>query len=152
MRKVLKYIAFVAVCLIAINAFGQRAGETTYDFLTLTSSARVGALGGNQVGMAGSELGNIYHNPAALNASLHQSVALNFVPFVSGIKYGYAAYAHEVKGVGCLALGVHSINYGSFDRYDENDVALGTFTAAEYAFMLHYSRPLSPKWTRNNFV
>lgn len=122
----------------------QKAGNYTYDFLTLTNSARVGALGGNQVGMNTGNVDLVFHNPAALSDTLHQSLVFNYVPYVSDIKMTYVGYAHHVNTIGTFGLSIHSINYGTFDRADVDGHLNGTFSAAEYAINLSYAKALSP--------
>lgn len=147
-----KFQSLIAIVVLAFLAgqtpvSAQRAGEYTYDFLNLTNSARVGALGGNQVGMDVNDLNFVFHNPAALNPHISQQATFNFVPYVSDIRYGYAGYAHHFDQLGTFSLGIHNINYGAFDRTDEQGNINGTFSAAEYAIHLAYSKVLSPKLT-----
>ncbi len=147
-----KYQGIVAVIVWVLiagtsNITAQRAGEYTYDFLNLTNSARVAALGGNQVGMVDNDLNFVFHNPAALNPSLSNHATFNFVPYVSDIRYVYAGYAYHFEQLGTFSLGIHNINYGTFDRADEQGTINGTFSAAEYAIHLAYAKMLSPKLT-----
>jgi len=128
-------------------SFGQQAGSNTYDFLNLTNSARIGALGGNQVGMSINDVSLVFHNPANLTNGMHQALTFNYVPYVSDIKMTYAGYAHHINTIGTFGISVHAINYGNFDRADEDGNLNGTFSAAEYAINLSYSKTLSPKLT-----
>lgn len=123
----------------------QQAGSNTYDFLNLTNSARVGALGGNQVGMNIDDVSLVFHNPANLSSDLNQSLTFNYVPYVADIKMTFAGYAHHIDQFGTFGLSIHSINYGTFDRADVDGNINGTFSAAEYAINLSYSKELSPK-------
>lgn len=126
-------------------SYAQQAGSNTYDFLNLTNSARVGALGGNQVGININDVSLVFHNPANLSPELNQSLTFNYVPYVSDIKMTYAGYAHHFNNIGTFGISIHSINYGSFDRADVDGNLNGTFSAAEYAINLSYSKLLSPK-------
>lgn len=145
--KTLSVILIAAIVLLAnhSSANAQQAGSNTYDFLNLTNSARVGALGGNQVGMSLDDVSLVFHNPANLSSELHQSLTFNYVPYVADIKITYAGYAHHIESVGTFGLSVHAINYGTFDRADIDGNLQGTFSAAEYAINLSYSKALSPR-------
>ena len=123
---------------------GQQGGTSAYDFLNLTNSAKVASLGGNQVGYWDNDLNLTYHNPAVLSDSMKNQLVLNFVPYMAGINYGYAAYSFKVPKVGTLAVGIHNINYGEMTRADEYDNITGTFSAAEYALLITYCKQLSP--------
>lgn len=117
-----------------------------YGFMELPNSARMGALGGNQVGLADGDLNLWFHNPAALANADKGQVLLNYVNFVSDINIGFVGYAREVKNFGKVAIGIHHIGYGDFIRTDENDQQLGTFNANEQVILLGYSRQMSPNF------
>lgn len=141
-------VILLAVTLLLANVSftnAQQAGSNTYDFLNLTNSARVGALGGNQVGMNLNDVSLVFHNPANLSDQLHQSLTFNYVPYVADIKMTYAGYAHHIENIGTFGVSVHAINYGTFDRADADGNLNGTFSAAEYAINLSYSKMLSPR-------
>jgi hypothetical protein len=139
----------VVIVWVLLNLMGpmwaQQGGDATYDFLNLTNSARIGAMGGNQVGINDGDLNLVFHNPAALNDTLHQFATFNYVPYMADIQYGYAAYARHFENIGTFSVGVHNINYGYFDRADEYGVINGSFSAAEYAINLSYARELTPR-------
>lgn len=147
MKEKLRFVIILICICNFLSTLAQRGGESTYDFLNLTNSARVAALGGNQVGLRDGDLNLVFHNPAALNDTLDNHLTLNFVPYMVDVKYGYAGYARHFKGIGTFSAGIHSINYGTFNRADESGVITGTFSAAEYAINLTYSKPLTPRWT-----
>lgn len=130
---------------ISWHMMAQQSGSYTYDFLNLTNSARAGALGGNQVGMADDDINLVFHNPAVLSEQLSTSATFNFAPYVSDINISYAGYAHHFKNTGTFGIGIHTINYGSFDRADEDGNLQGTFSAAEYAIQLSYAKALTPR-------
>lgn len=138
MRRV--YILIVFSALLFHKAFGQIGGESTYDFLNLTNSARMAALGGNQIALNDSlDLNLSYNNPALLQADMRNKLIVNFVDYFVGIKYGYAAYAFGTPLPGNFAVGMHYINYGNFTGADEYGNKTGIFSASEYALNLIWS-------------
>ncbi|MCU4176853.1 type IX secretion system protein PorQ [Carboxylicivirga sp. N1Y90] len=142
MRIILSLLFIVS---LGLTTRAQQAGNFTYEFLNVTNSARVGALGGNQVGLADDDINLVFNNPANLSSALNGQITLNYVPYVSDINTAFAAYAHHNDKIGSFALGIQTINYGTFDRADENGNLQGTFSAAEYAIHLNYAKVLSPK-------
>jgi hypothetical protein len=128
------------------TAYTQQGGKTMYPFMELPNSARIGALGGNQVGLADGDLNLWYHNPATMGVADKGQAVLNYMNFVSDINVGYAAYAHDLKNIGRLAIGIHHIGYGTFKMTDEYDQEQGTFTASEQAILLGFSRQMSPNF------
>lgn len=119
----------------------QIGGEFTYQFLELTNSARIAAMGGNQIAILDStDLNLPYHNPASLHKAMGNKVLVNYVNYMTDINYGYASFAKSFDKVGNFALGVHYINYGEFKEATEDGLLTGNhFKAAEYSFNIMYS-------------
>ncbi len=120
----------------------QTGGNNTYEFLNLSSPARVAALGGHVLTIRDNDLNLAFGNPGLLNDSMSRTIALNYVPYFADIKYGYAAYAHHFDSLGTFAAGIHYVDYGTFQGADETGALTGTFTAGEYSFNLSYARPV----------
>ena len=136
-----KYYLIILFCFTVIAGKAQIGGESTYQFLELTNSARIAALGGNQIAISDTtDLNLPYHNPASLHKSMENKVLVNYVNYMTDINYGYASFAKSFDSIGNFALGLHYINYGKFDEATEfGDLTGNTFKAAEYAFHIIYS-------------
>ncbi len=135
---------FYLIILCLATAFAGKAqigGETTYQFLELTNSARIAALGGTQVALTDtSDLNLPYHNPALLHKGMTNIFLVNYVNYLADINYGYASYAPSIDIKGNLAFGMHYINYGEFREATESGELTGSyFKAAEYALNIIYS-------------
>src|SRR5690554_1761485 len=119
----------------------QIGGETTYQFLELTHSARIAALGGTQVALEDStDLNLVAYNPALLNQSMNYTFLVSYVNYLADVNYGYAAYSPAVSLPGNIAVGMHYINYGNFREALETGELTGNyFDAAEYALNIVYS-------------
>ena len=139
MRKFI--ILIILQVLIYPKVFGQIGGENTYDFLNLTNSARMAALGGNQVALSDSlDLNVSYNNPSLLRPEMRNMLAMNYVDYFAGINYGYAAYSFGTSLPGNFAVGMHYINYGKFVEALPNGEKTGaSFNAAEYALNIIWS-------------
>ena len=139
MRKLL--ILAILTAFIFPKAFAQIGGENTYDFLNLTNSARMAALGGNQVALNDStDLNLSYNNPSLLNVNMKNMLSMNYIGYFAGINYGYVSYSFGTPVPGNFAIGMHYINYGKFIEALANGEKTGAnFTAAEYALNIIYS-------------
>ncbi len=139
MRKLIFLISILA--FVIPTAFGQIGGENTYDFLNLTNSARMAALGGNQIALNDStDLNVSYNNPSLLHESMRNMLVMNYVDYFAGVNYGYAAYSFGTPLPGNFAVGMHYINYGKFIEALPNGEKTGaTFNAAEYALNIIWS-------------
>jgi len=88
-----------------------------------------------------------YFNPSLLNSSMDNDISLNISTYFAGINYGYASYSSTRKDLGSFAAGISFISYGKFIASDVAGNTNGTFTAAEYAFNLIYSRKIDSLFT-----
>ncbi|MGD0581966.1 MAG: type IX secretion system protein PorQ [Bacteroidales bacterium] len=122
--------------------FSQTGGDHVYDFLDLTHSSLVTSLGGTNVSLLNDDLNMAYLNPALLSSSMDNSLAINYVNYFAGINYGMTMYSKSYAGIGSFAAGITYLNYGTFQETDESGNITGTFTAAEYALSLIYSRTI----------
>lgn len=139
MRKLIFLVIFsVGFSLASLSQIG---GESTYEFLNLTNSARMAALGGNQVALNDStDLNVSYNNPSLLRSDMKNMLVVNYVDYFAGVNYGYASYSFGTPLPGNFAAGVHYINYGKFIEALPNGQKTGaTFSAAEYALNLIWS-------------
>jgi len=136
-----KYYLVILFCITMLAGKAQIGGENTYQFLELTNSARIAALGGNQIALLDStDLNLPYHNPASLHKSMEDKVLVNYVNYMADINYGYASFSKSFDSIGNFALGIHYINYGKFLEATEFGELTGNeFKAAEYAFHIIYS-------------
>jgi hypothetical protein len=128
--------------LFASYTQAQVGGNATYTFLKLTNSARVAALGGENISINDKDLNFVYHNPALLDSGMNNNLVLNYVNYFAGINYGYAAYAKKIKKAGIFAAGIHYINYGKFVQADPTGKITGTFKASEMALNIFWAKPL----------
>ncbi len=146
----MKKLYLIAVlCLAVLTGKSQIGGETTYQFLELTNSARMAALGGTQIALQDStDLNLPYYNPALLHKEMSNIFLVNYVNYFADVNYGYASYAKSIDSIGNFAVGMHYINYGSFSEATEIGELTGNhFNAAEYALNLIYSN----KYKRLNY-
>src|SRR5690554_4914130 len=129
-----RILYLILVCLFTTQfSKAQIGGETTYQFLELTNSARIAALGGTQIALTGnSDLNLPYHNPSLLHQDMSNVLLVNYVNYLADIHYGYAAYSPRLRMKGNLAIGMHYINYGDFREASETGELTGIyFQAAE---------------------
>lgn len=135
-KKALNILFF---SIIMLPSFAQTGGDNVYEFLNLTQSGHIAALGGSNVSLQSNDLNMAYYNPALLNREMNKSLAMNYVNYFAGINYGMAMFAESFSGTGNFAAGLTYLNYGTFTESDISGVITGTFRASEYAFSMIYS-------------
>jgi hypothetical protein len=123
------------------SSFCQIGGKA-FQFLDVTNSARIAALGGKSVAICDDDLNLAYFNPSLLSESMNNHFVLNYVNYFAGINYGYASYSRTIDKIGNFAAGIHYLNYGSFTGTDENGLKTSEFHAADYALNIIYSRKI----------
>ena len=114
-----KTIVIFLICACHEISFSQLGGEATYQFLNLISSPRQAALGGKVLTNVDYDVTQGLYNPAAINVSMDNQLALNYSSYLGDIGYGTAAYAYTWdRRTQTIHAGVTYINYGDFDGYD----------------------------------
>ena len=132
---------FICTLLISSTAMcAQIGGKHVYQFLNLVTSPRQAALGGKTVTIFDEDVNQAHFNPAAINADMHNHLALNYGSYFGEASYGTASYAYTYdRHLQTFQAGVNYINYGSFEGYDENGTATSSFTGNEIALSAGYS-------------
>ncbi|UCH14202.1 MAG: type IX secretion system protein PorQ [Bacteroidales bacterium] len=142
-----KRLLFFSLCFLLSVEVSAQPGGKIFQFLEVTNSARVAALGGKAVAGSDDDLNLTFHNPSLLTSSMHNNLVLNYVDYFAGINYGYASYSRSYENLGNFAAGIHYLNYGKFTGADEIGTITSEFRAADYALNLIYSRQLDSLFT-----
>jgi hypothetical protein len=139
-------LALLTLLFSSSGLYAQIGGLHTYEFMNLSPSARITALGGNLITVRDDDANLALVNPAALNPSMHQQISINHSFHVAGISHGFASYAHDWSGAGITShFGVQYVNYGDFTETNEFGEEIGSFQAAEYAINLGAGRQVAER-------
>ncbi|MCI4669603.1 MAG: type IX secretion system protein PorQ [Bacteroidia bacterium] len=136
----MKYICLIISFLFGI-AYAQIGGQHTFDFLNLSPSARLNALGGTNVSLSDDDPVMAHENPALLNDSMNNWASLSYSPYLAGIKYGYTSYATKIENVGMFHAGVKYFNSGTQQGADAFGNLTNTFSSNEAVLVVGYARP-----------
>lgn len=109
----------------------QIGGQGTYQFLNLSHSARVAALGSKTIAVNDNDLDIAFLNPSLLNSLTSSKAAISYVSYFDGINYGESSYGFQAFGKSA-AISLHYIDYGKFIEAQNNGTITGSFTAADY--------------------
>lgn len=126
-------IAFLLLFLW-FNVDAQSGGNSTYNFLRLSPSARITALGSAATATLDADVNLAFYNPALYSQNIGNRLGLSLVNYIGDISHGQVSYAlpKETK-YGFFGGGVQYVNYGEFVRRDAAGVEQGTFRAGELA-------------------
>lgn len=110
----------------------------------MSSNARSAALAGTTVSIADGDISQFFENPATLDSVESKDIFFNVNPYFSDAIVFSGAYVFDMKRLGNIALGLHYMDYGSFDRTDASGNPLGEFTAQDYAVTIGKAHRLGP--------
>lgn len=143
----MKLTGFLTLLISCFTAYSQIGGDNTYEFLNLNSSARIAALGGNQIAVKDNDPFLGFDNPSLLNKEMDNKLSLSYINYIADIGLGFGSYTKHIDSVGTFNLGIKYIDYGDFTETDEAGNEIGSFGAGEYAFVLGYGRSLDTNFS-----
>jgi hypothetical protein len=142
-----KKILHLAIILLLI--FGCRflvqaqiGGNSTYKFLSLPSSARIAALGGDFLTIKDNDINLSLANPSLITPEMNNHLSLNFVDYFTDINYGFVSYGRSFEKLGSFVGSVQYIDYGKFTYANEAGETSGMFRAGETALVIGWGRQL----------
>jgi hypothetical protein len=148
MNKLLPVVALCALATVQTAHAQITGGKHVFQFMALSTSARVTALGGMQIAVKDDDVVFAASNPAALNPSMGGRLSFNHNFYLGGIQHGYIAYAQDLPKWGFTVHGgIQYIKYGDIKQADEFGNVTGTVKTGETAFTLGASRPLSDRFS-----
>lgn len=144
LKKCLYIVSLCCVLVLPVQAQIEGAGSSVFHFMGLPASARLNALGGENVSLADGDVSMAYMNPALLTSETDKVLQLNYAYYLAGTMFGSAMYGHN-WGDNYFSASIHYLDYGKMDYTDEwGQVTGGTFTAKDMCVHLTYARQLGP--------
>jgi hypothetical protein len=136
----------LSLLFLLISPYLQAQVTQAYEFLDLSPSARITALGGLQIAVVDKDLGLAAQNPALYNAQMHNQLLASHSLYLADIGHGYVGYARQIDTTHHITVGggLNYVSYGNFDQADEFGNITGSFKAGEYALQL------GGAWQHNN--
>ena len=139
-------ILLLPMLLLSQKVFSQLGGSHSHAILDMKTSARSAALGSGFLSVRDSDINLAIANPSLIGGELHNKISLNYINAFNGINSGNVSYGRTFTNVGSFVASMQYINYGSFDRYTEEEVAEGTFRASDLLLSVGWGR-----WLDSNF-
>ena len=134
MKKIL-----LLLFIVSIKMFPQVGGESIYNFLNLTGSAKQAALGGNVLILL-DDVNQPTWNPSTISQKLDGKLGVNYLNYLGDINYLSAAYAFMPNPhVGTFHIGINYLAYGTFIGADEQGIETGNFKAYDLAISAGYT-------------
>ncbi|WP_299523738.1 type IX secretion system protein PorQ [uncultured Lutibacter sp.] len=125
--------------LISLNSFSQVGGESIYNFLNLTGSAKQAALGGKTLTLL-DDVNQPLWNPSTINEDFDNQLSVNYLNYLADVNLTSASFAHMInRNFGTIHAGITYLNYGKFIGADEEGIESGTFKAYDFSFSVGYA-------------
>ena len=130
--KLLRF--FLILVLNPLYLLAQIGGDNTYEFLNLSSSARISALGNVLLNTIDNDINLAQQLPSLNHAGMNHQFSANYTNYYAGVNFGSVLYGLPSSMFENICVGLKYINYGDFTRADDFGNVQGDFTAGEYAF------------------
>lgn len=143
-----RLIGSLLLCFVLTGSKAQvTGGQYAFEFLRLSNSPHISALGGMNVANPDNDISLALQNPSLMRPGLHNQLGLNYNAYYSGISIANLQYGYHMQKINTsFVFGVQYLNYGSFVHTDDIGNEYGTFRAADFALSLGASRSYGEHW------
>ena len=133
------------VAILALIAFAAQAQDcsTAYNFLNVTPSSHVYALGGYNVSLIDDDINLATQNPALLGPEINKQIGLNYMRYIGGSNFAGVRYGQSAGQHGAWGAGIQYFGYGSMEGYDIAGISTGSFNASDIAISATYSHDIN---------
>ena len=120
-------------------------GSTAYQFLNVTSSARIYGLGGVNVTLVDDDISVVDQNPALLGSEMSGMVAFNYMHYLGGSNFAGLRYGHSAGERGAWSASVRYFGYGSMKETLPDGSIVGDFSPKDVSFGAMYSHDITDR-------
>ena len=142
-----RYIIIFIIVLQAVSTVEAQDGTTAYEFLNVSASSHVYALGGTNITTIDDDVNLIDQNPGLLGPEYEMQAGLNYMRYLGGSNFMGARFTAPAGDHAAWAVGIQNFGYGSIDGYDEQGNSTGaSFSPSDIAFSGTYAHDISDRW------
>ncbi|HET9430091.1 MAG TPA: type IX secretion system protein PorQ [Chitinophagaceae bacterium] len=144
MRFPLTILFLALFCQLSAQTLG---GNAVFNFLQLSPTPQLTALGGINVSQPSHDIGLAFNNPALLKPTMHAQVNTVFNGFYGGVNaYQLSGGWHHEKLNTTFFGGIHYLSYGKITETDASGNILGQLNPTDWVVQLAASRSYREKW------
>lgn len=122
-------------------------GKYAMEFLRMSNSPHISALGGINVSNPEQDISFALQNPSLMRESLHNQLGISYNSYYAGINIMNLNYGYHMPTIKTsFLLGVQYLNYGNFTQTDDLGNIYGDFKANDYAITFGASRQYKERW------
>lgn len=142
--KKLYIILYILACFVP--AMAAQDGSTAYNFLNVTSSARIYGLGGVNITNVDDDLMSTDQNPALLGGEMSGQLGINYMRYLDDSNFAGLRFAHSAGTYGAWSAGIQYFGYGSITGADESGIITGSFSPKDVAFSGSFAYDIYGGW------
>jgi hypothetical protein len=135
-------LPLILFIIFSINLSAQIGGNSAFEVLNLTSSARIAALGGDFLTISDNDVNLAATNPSLISPGISNHLGVSYVDYYAKTNWGHATYSKSFERVGSFAATMQYLSYGEFEGADVTGEKTGKFYAGEFLFNLGWGRQL----------
>lgn len=135
-------IASIIVAFLTLSAYGSD-GSPAYNFLNITSSARIYGLGGVNITTVDEDINVIDQNPALLGPEFEMQLGINYMRYISDSNFAGIRFGNRASDHSAWAVGIQYYGYGSIKGTDESGNLTGDFSPKDLNFNATYSHDIT---------
>lgn len=143
MHRATRRVIWIMAAIMPIIAMGQ--GSESYQFLNITPSAHVYALGGQNISLVSNDIGLVNQNPALLGQEMSNKLSLNYMRYLGGSNIMGANYGIKAGTHGTVGIGLQYFGFGSMKGADENGTLTGDFGVHDIGISAIYSHDITDR-------
>ncbi len=136
------YMLSAAVIALPLKA---QTGSTAYNFLNVTSSAKIYGLGGVNISLVDDDITTIDQNPALLGPEMSGMAAMNYMRYLGGSNFAGGRYTHSAGERAAWSASIQYFGYGSMIEAGEDGIITGSFSPKDVAFGGMYSHDITDR-------
>lgn len=135
----------ILASVLSSAGLSAQDGSTAYNYLNITSSARIYGLGGVNISTVEDELSTADQNPGLLGFEMDNQVMVDYMRYLGNSNFAGVKYAHAVGERGAWAAGIRYFGYGEMKAADATGVITGTFSPKDLNFSGTFSYDITSR-------
>lgn len=139
----IRYILSLAAMAVSFFPMVGQTGSTAYNFLNVTSSARIYGLGGVNITTIEDDLLTADQNPGLLGPEMDNQIGVNYMRYLGDSNFAGVKYARAAGEHGAWSAAIQYFGYGAIKGADEMGNLTGDFSPKDVAFSGTYAHDIS---------
>lgn len=129
-----KCLLLILTVIYGLSPCKADDGTSAYDFLNITSSARIYGLGGLNISTVEDNVEVADQNPALLGPEMSGWIDVNYMRWIGSSNFAGVKYGQAIKNHGAWLAGIQCFGYGSIPETDSFGTVIGELSPKDVSF------------------